>query len=235
MSQPRVLISRPDGQADALIAQLRAAGHRPVWVPALVITPLPLSDADRRRLLDLDLYHAVFFVSANAAQQGLTAMADLWPQWPLGVHWLAVGEATAAVIRAAGLDPVVPTWGFNSEAVLALPCLAEVADKRILICRADTGRDWLAARLRERGAQVDVVPLYRRDANPAFAWPADTASVMVTSVDGWRAMASKVPAQATVIAAGERVAEQVRGDHRGTVITASSAHDADMVAALPSP
>lgn len=235
MSQQRVLVSRPDGQASALIALLRAAGHRPVWVPALVITPLPLSDADRRRLLDLDLYHAVFFVSANAAEQGLTAMADLWPQWPVGLHWLAVGEATAAVIRAANLAPVTPTWGFNSEAVLALPCLAEVAGKRILICRGETGRDWLATRLRERGAEVDVLPLYRRDANPAFAWPADTATVMVTSVDGWRAMARQVPAHATVIAAGERVAERVREEHAGTVIRARSAHDRDMAAALPPP
>lgn len=228
-----VLITRPDGQAQALMARLSAAGHTPVHRPALLIEPLPLADADRRRLLDLDLYHAVFFVSANAATLALDAMADLWPQWPVGVHWLAVGEATARVITDHGLPSETPDRGFNSEAVLALPCLRTVAEKRILVCRGETGRDWLATRLRERGARVDVMPFYRRRANPDFRWPVDADTVMVTSGEGWRAMAAKVPAAATVIAAGARVAELVAADHAGPLITALSAHDEDMVAALP--
>ncbi len=169
----RVLVTRPAGQGEALAARLRVAGHEPVLVPALRIEPLPLSGDHRRRLLDLDLYHAVFFVSANAARHALDAMADLWPQWPVGLHWLAVGESTAAEIRRAGLAPEYPRSGFNSEAVLALPCLADVAGKRILICRGDGGRDWLAARLRERGATVDVIPFYRR-------LPARTVTVPTT-------------------------------------------------------
>lgn len=228
-----VLVTRPDGQARALMARLRAAGHSPLHCPALLIEPLPLSDADRRRLLDLDLYHAVFFVSANAASLALDAMADLWPQWPVGVHWLAVGEATARVIADHGLVPETPERGFNSEAVLALPGLRAVAEKRILVCRGETGRDWLAARLRERGAEVAVMPFYRRRANPDFRWPADADTVMVTSGEGWRAIAPRVPVSATVIAAGTRVAETVAADHRGVVITARSAHDTDMAAALP--
>tara|TARA_R110001606_G_scaffold1937_17_gene7960 strand:- start:29455 stop:30156 length:702 start_codon:yes stop_codon:yes gene_type:complete len=231
----RVLITRPDGQIEGLARRLRAAGHEPVMSPALLISPLPLGDADRRRVLDLDLYHAVFFVSANAAAHGLAAIADLWPQWPVGVHWLAVGEATAAVLRDAGLTPQLPERGFNSEAVLALPCLADVNERSILICRGESGRDWLAARLRERGARVDVLPCYQRRANPAFAWPDGTGTVMVTSVEGWLAMAARVPASARVIAAGERIAARVREAHPGPVVVAASAHDIDMVAALPPP
>ena len=138
-----VVVTRPAGQGEPLAARLVDAGNRAWAVPALAIEPLPLADAHRRLLFDLDLYHAVFFVSANAAHHALNAFADLWPQWPVGVHWLAVGESTAAVIRDAGLTPEYPRSGFNSEAVLALPCLASVAEKRILICRGDSGRDWL--------------------------------------------------------------------------------------------
>lgn len=228
-----VLITRPDGQAEALAEQLRAAGHQPVRLPALVIEPLPLAASDRRQLLDLDQYHAVFFVSANAARLALDAMEDLWPQWPVGVHWLAVGEATATVIGAFGLRAETPQRGFNSEAVLALPCLRQVRERRILVCRGDSGRDWLATQLRERGAEVTVMPFYRRLANPAFRWPPGTAVVMITSVEGWRAIAGQVPAGAVVIAAGERVAYSVAAEHGGRLITARSAHDVDMVAALP--
>ena len=229
----RVLVTRPAGQGEALAARLRAAGHEPALVPALRIEPLPLSGEHRRLLLDLDLYHAVFFVSANAAHHALDAMADLWPQWPVGLHWLAVGESTAAEIREAGLNPEYPRSGFNSEAVLALPCLAAVAEKRILICRGDGGRDWLAARLRERGATVDVIPFYRRLPDPDRHCPAGVDTVMITSVEGWRALADRIPAEVTVIAAGERVAAAVAADHAGPVVTAASAHDSDMLAALP--
>ncbi|MBF1801114.1 uroporphyrinogen-III synthase [Alloalcanivorax profundimaris] len=229
----RVLVTRPAGQGEALAARLRAAGHEPLLVPALRIEPLPLSGDHRRRLLDLDLYHAVFFVSANAARHALDAMADLWPQWPVGLHWLAVGESTAAEIRRAGLAPEYPRSGFNSEAVLALPCLADVAGKRILICRGDGGRDWLAARLRERDATVDVIPFYRRLPAPDRHCPDDIDTVMITSVEGWRALAGRIPARARVIAAGERVAAAVAADHAGPVVTAASAHDTDMLAALP--
>ncbi|MBL7250713.1 uroporphyrinogen-III synthase [Alloalcanivorax marinus] len=229
----RVLITRPAGQGEVLAARLRAAGHDVELVPALRIEPLPLADEHRRRLLDLDLYHAVFFVSANAAHHALAAMADLWPQWPVRLHWLAVGESTAAVIRQAGLTPEYPRSGFNSEAVLALPCLAEVRDRRILICRGDGGRDWLAARLRERGATVDVIPFYRRLPDPRRHCPDGIDTVMITSVEGWRALADRIAADITVIAAGDRVAAAVAASHAGPVITAASAHDSDMLAALP--
>ncbi|MGB1923181.1 MAG: uroporphyrinogen-III synthase, partial [Alcanivorax sp.] len=127
----QVLITRPRGQQQALMDALRHAGHEPLHSPALYIEPLPLSDATRRVLMDLDLFHAVFFASSNAARLALTAMADIWPQWPVGLHWLAVGKATAAEISRWHLQPTVPDGGFNSEAVLALPCLQQLAEKKV--------------------------------------------------------------------------------------------------------
>ena len=63
--------------------------------------------------------------------------------------------------------------------------------------------------------------------------PAGVDTVMITSVEGWRALADRIPAEVTVIAAGERVAAAVAADHAGPVVTAASAHDSDMLAALP--
>ncbi len=44
--------------------------------------------------------------------------------------------------------------------------------------------DWLAARLREKGAAVDVLPFYRRLPAPGRHWPAGADTVMSTSVAG---------------------------------------------------
>ena len=230
----QVLITRPRGQQQALMYALSRAGHRPLHSPALHIEPLPVSDASRRVLMDLDLFHAVFFASSNAARLALTAMADIWPQWPVGLHWLAVGKATAAEISRWHLQPTVPDGGFNSEAVLALPCLQQLAEKKVLLCRGESGRELLAKTLAERGAEVVSLPFYRRVPSTAFHCPEGCDWVMVTSVESWQAISGHIPSAVGVVAAGERVARPVRAQHGGPLRVAASAHDEDMLAALPS-
>jgi uroporphyrinogen-III synthase len=187
----QVLVTRPRGQQQALMDALRQAGYQPLHSPALHIEPLPVSDTTRRVLMDLDLFHAVFFASSNAARLALAAMADIWPQWPVGVHWLAVGKATAAEITRWHLQPTVPDGGFNSEAVLSLLCLQQLTEKKVLLCRGDSGRELLAQTLAERGAEVVTLPFYRRLPCAAFHCPAQCNWVMVTSVESWRAISEK--------------------------------------------
>lgn len=227
----KIVVTRPRGQQHGMMQALAQAGYVAIHQPALAIQPLDVDDAMRRRLMDLDLYHAVFFVSANAAKFGLAAMADVWPQWPVGIHWLAVGEGTARVLRGEGMIPEVPQQGFNSEAVLALPCLQQIEDQRILICRGQHGREWLANALRARGANVDVLPLYRRDPLP-WQGPSDAAGVLITSCEGAAVVAPLLAKESVVIAAGQRVATAVKEYHQGQVVAAKSAHDGDMLMAL---
>ena len=215
------------------MAALGQAGYQPCHSPALLIEPLPVTAAMRRTLMDLDLYHGVFFASPNAARLALSAMADLWPQWPVGVHWLAVGRATAAELGQWQLTAEVPASGFNSEAVLALPCLQDIQEKKVLLCRGETGRELLAQTLQARGAEGSSLAFYRRQANPDFHCPPGCDWAMITSVESWHSVVSGLPAGCGVIAAGERVAAQIRASFDGTVITAASAHDDDMLAALP--
>lgn len=225
-----VLVTRPAGQADALMAALAARGWRVTHRPAIAIEPLPLDDAARRTLLELDRYYAVMFVSVNAVSHAVAALADYWPQWPVGIHWLAVGDATADALRREGLTPVSPDHGFNSEALLTLPCLQQMTDRAVLIFSGDTGRTLLRDTLRARGARVDVLPLYRRVC-AAFAWPAEVDVVMVTSVESWQCIAAQVPREVPVIAGSDRIADVIRADGR-EVVAAASPHDADMIAAL---
>lgn len=231
MTAPHVLVTRPAGQHEALVDALRCAGVRVSHMPALTIEPLTLAPAGLAALRDLDMFSAVIFISVNAARIGLAALRDLWSQWPVGIHWLAVGEATAAVLSEEGLSPEIPPEGYNSEALLALDCLRNPAGQRILILAGEQGRPLLAETLSGRGAEVDVLALYRRGC-ATFRWPGtDVDAVLVTSLEGWQCIAGQVPPDCLVIAGSERIGATIRASGR-TVVCAASPHDGDMLAAV---
>ena len=64
------------------------------------------------------------------------------------------------------MDVSFPAEGDDSEALLELPALREAIarpDPRVLIMRGEGGRELLAERLRELGASVEYLELYRRE------------------------------------------------------------------------
>jgi len=153
-----VLVTRPTQQAAELVRAIEAAGGRAVCFPVIEITARSHQDvaADAARLAKPDI---VIFVSRNAVEHGL--------EWSNGARIAAVGPATAAAIEAAArVVDVVPSGGFDSESLLAEAVLTDVAGKTIRIIRGNGGRELLAATLRERGAHVDYLEVYRR-ARPA--------------------------------------------------------------------
>ena len=182
-AERRVLVTRPADQAAALVAALQDAGWQTLHLPLLHIEPIdPLPAALRQRIIDLDRYDHLVFVSANAARIGLACFGDFWPQWPAGQRCWAVGESTARVLEAAGLTVVRPESDMSSEGLLALPGLADLAGQRVLIVRGEGGRDLIATTLRERGAVVDGFACYRRAPVPHDAAEV-VARLQATPVD----------------------------------------------------
>lgn len=160
-----VLVTRPAHQAAALIAAIEAAGGEAVSFPALSIEAVPATQlsAALAWLHDAD---SVIFISPNAAQFGMAAIGQL----PVAATIFAVGPGTARALAAAGVTQAVVPDGQDSEALLALPQLADVAGQRIAIVRGVGGRPFLADTLTARGARVRYVECYRRgrpDADPA--------------------------------------------------------------------
>jgi len=214
----RLLNTRPAAQAAGLSAALRKAGAEVLELPLIEIEPLPVEGATRQLLLDLDRYDYVFFVSANAARLGLEAIAGYWPQWPHRLPALAVGRATAALLEAAGLTVICPGQE-DSDGVLALPALASPAGLRLLLLRGDEGRELVADSLRAQGAQVDVLPLYRRvlPAGAAGLWQALRSPlpdwVLLTSPAAWRHWQQVAGAEATspgLLVVSPRLLEQAQ-------------------------
>lgn len=167
----RILVTRPAHQANALCDRLRQLGAEPVRFPTLAITPIPQHDSNypllKQRFLDLDLYHTVIFISANATRLACEQIDQYWPQLPLQINWLSVGSATANTLRQLLPEATAPSHSdstaMDSETLLALPELQQLSGKRVLICRGEGGRELLAQTLQQRGAQLDYAELYRRE------------------------------------------------------------------------
>jgi uncharacterized protein HemX/uroporphyrinogen-III synthase len=174
-----ILITRPAGQGERLASLVEAAGGRPVLFPTIEIEPLSEPPPPG----DFDL---VIFVSPTAVRCAAERMKNS------SARVAAVGSGTKRELEAHGFrDVLAPQDGADSEALLALPELQDVAGRRILIIRGEGGRELLADTLGARGAQVEYFECYRRvlpraDAAPLIsAWDrGEVDAATVTSSQG---------------------------------------------------
>lgn len=241
MTQPlagrTVLVTRPAHQAVALAQAIRAAGGTAFEFPALAVEPVPLDELSvpLARLAEADI---AVFISPNAAQFGMAAIraSDALPG---AIRVFAVGPGTARALQAQGVSGVITPDGQDSEALLALPQLQDVAGKRVLIVRGVGGRVLLAETLRKRGAQVDLMECYRRlrpqaDATPLLArWQAGGIdAVTVTSAETLHNLAAQLGeagmpllAATPLFAPHEKIAEAARRFGIAHVITTPGGDD----------
>ena len=165
MKQCRLLITRPTAESAVLAALLAEHGIYSSSLPLLEIEALTETAAERTQMLNLDQYCAVIVVSKPAAALGLQRLDQYWPQPPAKQHWFTVGAGSGQILADYGLAVSWPTDGDDSEALLALPKFIATLDTpnpRVLVMRADVGRNFLSEQLKQRGIQVDFLPLYRR-------------------------------------------------------------------------
>jgi uroporphyrinogen-III synthase len=245
-TEPAVLVTRPAGQANELCAGLTAAGFRPVTQPMLELLPLEQPDAASRQcLLHLDGFDHVIFISANAVRFGLDWIDGYWPQLPVGLHWYAIGERTAAMLSARGLAPLTPGDTMTSEGLLGLPSLQSVQGERVLIVRGVGGRETLRQALEARGAHVDSLVCYQRrpvalapDALSAELEREAVALVLLSSGEGLAHFTALLPPgettklrELTVVVPSHRVAERAHALGWQRVRVADNATDDAMVEA----
>ena len=155
-----VVVTRPADQGDDLCRAIVARSGRAVHFPVLEIRPVEDNDKLTGLLARLESYNLAIFVSRNAVT---AAAARIKHDWPAQLPIAAVGKSTAqALQRQWGRAVIAPDNQYNSEALLALPELQWVSNKRIIIFRGTGGRDLLANALSCRGANVEYAEVYRR-------------------------------------------------------------------------
>ena len=169
LAELRVLITRPIGRSDELLAALTAAGAKVLTQPLLSISPLSSADHGaelqrcRQRLMNLDRYQHLVFISVNAVTYGLELIEQFWPQWPIGVQVHAIGTATAAALAERDIDVhLADSPAMNSESLLAAPALQHLQGQQLLIVRGLGGREYMAEQLAARGAKVEYAECYQR-------------------------------------------------------------------------
>ncbi len=160
----RVLVTRTLEQSASLRDALQEAGAEPAVIPMIRIEAILESPEIDAALADLAEYDVLLLTSANAARH-LAARAEErgCDLAVLHAEVVCVGPATAAAALEAGF-PVhqVPVSRFDAEAMLdGIRRELSPAGKRFLLPRAAKSREVLPSGLREIGARVDAVSVYR--------------------------------------------------------------------------
>jgi len=166
----RILVTRPRGLAQGLGALIAGEGGEPLFYPAIEICD-PEDPAPARALLSrLELFDLAVFVSPSAVRKALELAAGR--DWPAHLRLAAPGAGTRRELEAHGFHGVIaPAAQADSEALLALPELAQVANARVLVLRGAGGRELIGETLAARGARVQYAECYRRMRPAAGAVP----------------------------------------------------------------
>lgn len=241
----RILVTRPLEQADRLIDLIRTSGGEAVVFPAIEILD-PVDSAGLNQQIDrLHTFDWAIFISPTAVQRGMKQVLAR-RQWPARLAVAAVGPGSARALEALGFQHVIaPASHSDSEALLALPELNQVSGKCIVIFRGEGGRELLAEKLRQRGAEVVYAECYRR-AKPAasFAPIIDAhlrtplSAITITSIEALNNLLEIAGADIQPVLTGipffvphPRIAEHARQRGIRTVIP-STAGDAGLVEAM---
>lgn len=159
----RVLVTRPAEQAHNLVQLIEAAGGIAIRFPTIKIEGPSNRSALIKQINELGRADIAIFVSANAVNKAMPLIAGTQSPFPQQLQIACVGQGTAGALERFGVRAsLVPHGRFDSEALLDLPALQDVRNKRIIIFRGEGGRELLAQKLRSRGADVQYAECYRR-------------------------------------------------------------------------
>jgi uroporphyrinogen-III synthase len=228
-----VIVTRPAAPGQRLATALQRRGWTVAWWPAFEIAPPPDDTLVRRTLSRLAGYDLALFVSPNAVH----ATAErYWADWPASTAIGVVGGGTRAAalaeLRGAAAATIVgpdEDDEAGSESFWRAWQASGRAARRVLLLRAAAGREWIAERLREAGAEVDALAVYERqprslddaerDQLAAWTEQATAPVVIVSSSEAVGAIVDQVAAVAgasdwlrggVAIATHERVAQRLR-------------------------
>ena len=230
----RLLVTRPAEQAEEFAARALARGFEPILAPTIEIVPPDDPTAANDAVDNLASYAWVLFTSRNgidACFQRLHA---------LGRDARAFGSARVAAIGAKSAQRLAE-FGVRADLVpktavaeaLAIEILHRARPaSRILLFRAQEGRDVLPTLLGAEGLQVDDVAAYRTQfvRDPQFAGKAARAELLAfTSASTVRGYIEQFPDADAAIASARGKCIAAIGPIAAEAVRASGLH-LDLVA-----
>lgn len=158
----KILVTRPREQAALLAHGIEQAGGIPLLFPLLEISPVLERKLLNEQLSRLAQFNLAIFISPNAVRYGMEAIQAAGGISP-ALRIATIGQGSAEALRKLGIfDVIAPSERFDSEGLLALPELQNIAGWRVMIFRGDGGRELLGDTIRARGATVEYATCYQR-------------------------------------------------------------------------
>lgn len=166
---PTVVVTRPGAAGQRLVEDLQRLGQPALWLPAFEFGPAPDEAAARAVLAQAAGFDLAIVVSPQAARAAGALRTEPWPaRTPIAAVGAgtraavvaAIPGATAATLLAPAEDADVRRSG--SESLWPLLQAMRPPPRRVLLLRAQAGREWLAERLQEQGASVMPLAVYSR-------------------------------------------------------------------------
>jgi uroporphyrinogen III methyltransferase/synthase len=159
-----VVVTRARDQASDFARELEELGARVIEFPTIkIVEPEDFTPLDRE-LRRLESFHWVIFTSVNGVDCFFNRLFQLGSDARAlkGVKICAIGPATAQAVRRYYLRVDCQPSKYVAEEVLEeLKRREELADKRILMPRADIARSFLPEELKKLGAEAVEVTAYR--------------------------------------------------------------------------
>jgi uroporphyrinogen III methyltransferase / synthase len=221
-----VAVTRARAQASGLASRLHELGAEVVETPAIRIQPRPV------QLARPESYALICFTSPNGVRLYFEAL-DRDARALAGVTVAAIGAATASELVRHGVRPDVVPERFTAEGLLDALRGEGLRGKRALVARAAAARDAVPDGLRERGAEVEVVPLYDTVAEPlggaqreALARATYVTFTSSSTVRFLLGSGGQVPDSARVVSIGPITSATAR-EHGLDVHVEAERHDVD--------
>lgn len=197
-----VLLTRPLPCSNELQTQLKQAGLSVSHLPTLSLSPSAQSEYETRIRNHWRDYTGVIFVSQHAAQFAFQHMQRL--ELNLAPHtWLGtVGQGTLATLKAlwpthtSFIAPDINDSQDSEGLWRTITTNVDLTNQRLLIVRAQTGRDVLRQMAQAAHIPCDVWACYTRQTN---IWSAQQMAqfrqfdtqlglIVITSIDGLNAL-----------------------------------------------
>lgn len=162
-----VAITRPAEQAQSLCDAVNSHGGIAIGFPLIAVTALQDYQAFDQQITQLQYTDWAIFISTNAVDFAmprlLKNLAKNHGTLPENLKFAAIGPQTAGALKQFGVHMVlVPQVRYDSETLLALPEMQDVAGKTFAIFRGVGGRELMAETLKDRGASVYFAECYQR-------------------------------------------------------------------------
>ncbi len=157
-----VIVTRAREQASGLTTLLREQGACCFEFPTISILPIADSLPIKKAISELQKWDWLVFTSINSVRIFWNHLVEMGldARCLHGTKVAAIGPATADGLRERGINPDFIPPKYVAESIVQGLLELGVKGCRVLVPRALKAREVLPEKLREAGAEVEILPVY---------------------------------------------------------------------------